>query len=107
MAGDFLIKQGYTVLDYNYRCFFGEIDIVAKDKDTIVFCEVKYRSSLDKGNPFEAVDYRKQQIIYKCAMAYLAQVYKGDKPSRFDIIGCTDNKEDGVSFIHLKNAFWG
>ena len=62
-AGFFLEQIGYEVLEYNYRCRFGEIDIIAKDGICLVFCEVKYRSGREKGSPLEAVDNRKQQRI--------------------------------------------
>ena len=62
-AGFFLEQMGYEILEYNYRCRFGEIDIIAKDGACLVFCEVKYRSGRGKGSPLEAVDYRKQQTI--------------------------------------------
>lgn len=87
---------------YNYRCRRGEIDIVAKDGDCLVFCEVKYRSDEKKGMPLEAVDRRKQNIIFYCAMHYISEYNIGDVPCRFDVIGITGRK-----IIHLKNAFEG
>ena len=102
LAGEFLIKQGYEILCYNYRCFFGEIDIVAKEDETLIFCEVKYRSSEVGGNPLEAVDYKKQQILYKAAMNYLNYECKEDIPCRFDVIGFL-----GKEVVHVKDAFVG
>jgi len=102
LAGDFLEKQGYEILCYNYRCFFGEIDIVATDYKTLVFCEVKYRSSEVGGNPLEAVDYKKQQVLYKCAMSYLNYKYKREMSCRFDVIGFV-----GEKIVHVKDAFVG
>lgn len=108
LAGDFLIKQGYTVLDYNYRCFFGEIDIIAMDKETLVFCEVKYRSSANKGNPLESVNNLKQQKLIKCAMNYMVHKHIEEVPCRFDVIGFAyDTMGDGNHINHIKNAFWG
>jgi putative endonuclease len=100
MAGEFLEKQGYEILCYNYRCFFGEIDIVAKEGETLVFCEVKYRRKDTGENPLEAVNYKKQQTIYKCAMNYLRYEYKGEVPCRFDVIGFV-----GDEMTHIGNAF--
>ena len=57
-AGFYLEQQGYEIIEYNYRCRFGEIDIIAKDGSYLVFCEVKYRSCKGKGSPLEAVDAR-------------------------------------------------
>jgi putative endonuclease len=124
LAGAFLEKQGYDIVCYNYRCFFGEIDIIAREGSTIVFCEVKYRRTLVGGSPFEAVDPRKQQIIYKCAMNYLSfedakseidhdtyrninsgssrGMYEREISYRFDVIGFV-----GDEICHVKNAFQG
>lgn len=107
-AGHYLEKLGYEILEYNYRCRVGEIDIVARDGEYMVFCEVKYRSDNRKGNPLEAVDGRKQQTIFRCAMYYLTENHLPDVPCRFDVIGI-----DGVSgmkepeITHIKNAFTG
>jgi putative endonuclease len=102
LASAFLEKQGYEILCFNYRCFFGEIDIIVKDDDTLVFCEVKHRSSDTLGNPLEAVGVKKQQIIYKCAMNYLSYEYKDEVPCRFDVIGFV-----GDEITHVKDAFYG
>lgn len=101
-AGFFLEQIGYEVLEYNYRCRFGEIDIIAKDGACLVFCEVKYRSGRGKGSPLEAVDYRKQQTIFRCASHYLAGQGFGDIPCRFDVIGI-----EGTAITHIENAFTG
>ena len=114
LAGAFLERQGYEILCYNYRCLFGEIDIIAIEDGTLIFCEVKYRSSSLGGNPLEAVDVRKQQVIYKCAMNYLSferlnpkkksdlHKSKEEIPCRFDVIGFM-----GDEISHVKNAFGG
>ena len=101
-AGFFLEQIGYEVLEYNYRCRFGEIDIIAKDGICLVFCEVKYRSGREKGSPLEAVDNRKQQTIFRCASHYLAGRGLEDVPCRFDVIGI-----EGTAVTHIKNAFTG
>ena len=101
-AGFFLEQMGYEILEYNYRCRFGEIDIIAKDGVCLVFCEVKYRSGRGKGSPLEAVDYRKQQTIFRCASHYLAGQGFGDIPCRFDVIGI-----EGTAITHIENAFTG
>ena len=85
-AGGYLESIGYEILEYNYRCKTGEIDIVAKDGEYIVFCEVKYRSDRRKGGALAAVDARKQQIIFRCAMFYLTERHLGDVPCRWDKI---------------------
>jgi putative endonuclease len=102
MAGEYLEKQGYEILFYNYRCFFGEIDIIAKEGKTIVFCEVKYRSSVAYGNPLESVNTKKQKIIFKSAMYYLRNEHSEEVECRFDVIGFMGNE-----ITHIKNAFQG
>lgn len=99
-AGAYLEKLGCQIIEYNYRCKLGEIDLVAKDGVYLVFCEVKYRSGAKKGHPMEAVDYRKQRIISKCAMHYLMEHGLTEVPCRFDVVGIA-----GSEIIHLKDAF--
>ncbi len=107
-AGRYLETLGYEILEYNYRCRLGEVDIVARDGEYVVFCEVKYRSDNRKGNSLEAVDRRKQQTIFRSAMYYLTEKHLADVPCRFDVIGI-----DGVSgmkepeITYIKNAFTG
>lgn len=97
LAGTFLEKQGLQILEYNYRCRRAEIDIVAKDGDTLVFCEVKSRS---QGDPLEAVNRRKQLRISYAALSYITRSGCSDMCCRFDVIGITG---DQISWI--KNAF--
>ena len=100
-ATEYLIDNGYSILERNFRNKTGEIDIIAKNDNLIVFVEVKYRSSKKYGYAVEAVSYRKQQIIRQVAMYYLTTRYKSyDIPCRFDVIGI-----DGTDITHIKNAF--
>ena len=100
IAGDYLEKLGYNILEYNFRCRSGEIDIIAKDGEYLVFCEVKYRTDSKKGDPLEAVTYMKQKKISKCAAYYMMKNGFLDIPCRFDVIGIS---EKGINL--LKNAF--
>lgn len=95
-----LTKAGLTILERNWRRPTGEIDIIAKDKRTIVFVEVKTRSSLKFGRPSEAVDRTKQLHILRTAMLYLAEKGLEDVPVRFDIVEVLPN-----SIRHLRAAF--
>ena len=108
-AGAYLESLGYRILEYNYRCRQGEIDIIAKDGEYLVFCEVKYRTDLSNGLPEEAVDVRKQRVISKCALYYITVHGLSDVPCRFDVVGILGNREGeeaSASSIHLyKNAF--
>ena len=88
LAARYLVDNGYTVLERNFRNKTGEIDIIAKKDNYIVFVEVKYRSNNKYGYAVEAVNYRKKQIIRPVAQFYMATRYKScDIPCRFDVIG--------------------
>lgn len=83
----YLEKLGWKILARNYRYSrYAEIDIVAKDNGTIVFVEVKARSTTDFGHPFEAVNYKKLQNILKAGLAYLKSSSESYKRYRIDII---------------------
>lgn len=102
-ACEYLESKGYIILDRNFRNKNGEIDIIAKDKECLVFIEVKYRQNKTYGYSTEAVNYRKQAIIYRVAENYLS--YKSEyygMPCRFDVIGF-----DNDNLNHIKNAFGG
>lgn len=100
-AGAYLIQQGYRILEYNFRCKSGEIDIIAKDGDYLVFVEVKYRKTASSGNPLEAVGRRKQQTVSRAAMFYcLSHGYGTDTPCRFDVIAVL-----GDELMHVRHAF--
>lgn len=102
LAGQHLEQQGYEILAYNYRCRFGEIDIVAKEGGYLVFAEVKYRKNSRVGNPLEAVDKRKQQQISRTAAYYLLRYgYREDMPCRFDVVAVS-----GEEISVIKNAFF-
>ena len=83
---DFLKKQGYEILARNVRSPFGEIDLVAKHKKTLVFVEVKTRRSSDFGLPEESVTERKKARLGRLASWYLAHYPGSDLPVRFDVL---------------------
>ena len=100
-AGTYLEKQGYQIIEYNFRCRQGEIDIIARDGEYLVFVEVKYRTDSRTGNPFEAVNRQKQRTISKVASYYcLTHGYRTDTPCRFDVVAIL-----GEQMEVLKNAF--
>lgn len=109
MAGTYLENQGYQILQYNYRCRQGEIDIIARDGEYLVFCEVKFRKDSSSGLPEEAVDLKKQRVISQCALYYITVHGLSGIPCRFDVIGILGSGEEAeipYSSIHLyKNAF--
>lgn len=103
VAAEYLEQKGYIILERNYRNPHGEIDIIARDGETVVFCEIKYRKKGSYGSPLEAVDIRKQKRISKVALYYTAG-YKAPKNVfyRFDVIGIDGNGR----IEHIENAFF-
>lgn len=81
-----LQQLGYLILERNYRCPLGELDIVARDKDTIVFVEVKSRKTEAYGDPELAVGKTKQRKMAQVALYYLAQGKDSPVKSRFDVV---------------------
>lgn len=100
IAGAYLERQGYKILEYNYHCRLGEIDLIARDGEYLVFCEVKYRKGHMTGSPAEAVDVYKQRKLWKTAEYYLLRHGLYDVPCRFDVIGIEDCR-----ITLIKNAF--
>lgn len=86
VAASYLDKNGYIVICKNFRCMQGEIDIIAKDKEEIVFVEVKTRTSTDYGEAREAVGKEKQKHIYKAAEYYLYKYKIDESFTRIDVI---------------------
>jgi putative endonuclease len=76
----------YKILERNYKCALGEIDIIAREKDTLVFVEVKTRATRDFGGPAAAVNERKQRQLSKVALTYLNQKKITEMPARFDVV---------------------
>jgi putative endonuclease len=76
----------YKILERNYKCALGEIDIIAREKDTLVFVEVKTRTTRDFGGPAAAVNERKQRQLSKVALTYLNQKKITEMPARFDVV---------------------
>ena len=98
--GYYLEQSGYEVLQYNYRCRLGEIDLIAKEGEYFVFCEVKYRKEGAATNSLEAVDRKKQRTIIRCAKWFLMENGLTDVPCRFDVAGI-----DGQKIILVRDAF--
>ena len=84
-AREYLRQRGYSIVERNWRCPFGEIDIVARDGDTLVFVEVKRRSSSGYGGAEGALTQHKQRRIVAAARMYLARS-GSDLPVRFDLV---------------------
>lgn len=101
----YLEALGYEVLERNWKCPAGEADIIALDECTIVFVEVKTRTSLSKGFPSEAVDPEKRRRYEKIACWYLKDHDFVDMPVRFDVIALMIVAQDRALVRHYLNAF--
>jgi len=104
LAVRYLEKNGYVILERNYRIREGEIDIIAKDGDTIVFIEVKARRSGKFGNPKWAVTPGKQKKISLTALHYLKATNRSNAKARFDVVTIRSEKNSSDMEI-IKNAF--
>lgn len=102
-AAEFIRKQGYVLLEKNFRCRIGEIDLIARDGAYLCFIEVKYRASTSKGFPAEAITPTKIHRITRTAQFYmLMHQLPQDTPCRFDAVVIL-----GEEFSLIKNAFGG
>lgn len=101
-AVNYLIKNGYIILERNYLRKMGEIDIIAKKDGYLIAIEVKYRSTNRFGSPFSAVTLSKQRKIINTLLYYIAEnEFSLEIPCRFDVIGIYGNG----NIVHMKNAF--
>jgi putative endonuclease len=104
LARERLKDCGYRILTTNYRCPFGEIDVIARDGDVLVFVEIKTRKNKSLGRVKEAVNFRKQRQISKVALTYMKSHNLWRRKARFDVVavGLLDGKKE-IEII--KNAF--
>ncbi|MBU4317325.1 MAG: YraN family protein [Proteobacteria bacterium] len=103
MAAAYLKRQGYRILETNYKNQLGEIDIIAKDMGILTFIEVKARRSDRFGNPKYAVTRKKQVRISRVALSYLKASRQMDKRARFDVVVITRTSNINIELV--KNAF--
>ena len=100
LAADYLAAQGLRLIARNHRCRFGEIDLVMRDGDSLVFVEVRYRGSSRFGSPAETVDSHKQRRLIAAAGHYL-HANPSVLPCRFDVVAISG--QDRIEW--LQNAF--
>lgn len=100
-----LERQGYQVVDRNVRTGGGEIDVVARDGDTLCFVEVKARSGRSHGPSLAAVTPAKQRRLVRAASLWLARHPVGDAPCRFDVLGLDRGDDGGWRFTLVRDAF--
>jgi len=104
-AAQYLVRKGYTIVDRNYTSRFGEIDIIAKNKNYIVFVEVKARKNSNSGEAKEFVNYTKQNKIRNTALIWLS-LNETELQPRFDVIEIyTEASFLNKKLTHIENAF--
>jgi putative endonuclease len=105
-AREYLSRRGLRILAQNFSCAAGEIDLIGREKDVLVFVEVKTRTSDAFGPPHLAVHRRKQRQIVRAAQWYLAEQRTPDAASRFDVLAVTVRRDGRPPRIDwVKNAF--
>ena len=107
LAVQYLKKRGFKVIERNYHCQWGEIDLIAREKNTLVFIEIKARSSSEYGLPQEAVDRFKQKKLIAVSRYYLAERHlTEDIPALFDVVAI-HLTPSGPDIELIKDAFQG
>jgi putative endonuclease len=105
-ARAYLERRGVRILVQNYRCAAGEIDLIGRARDTLVFIEVKTRTSEAFGSPQLAVHLRKQRQIVRAAQWFLAERDVSEVPCRFDVVAVSLPPGDGRPVVEwVQNAF--
>lgn len=100
----YLRSRGFELVERNYRTRYGELDLVMRDGEVLVFVEVKWRAGLEYGSPVEAVDGRKRRAVRSMAEQYLADREPEFEEVRFDVVGILSGLgEDGIQ--HVRHAF--
>ncbi len=108
-ARDYLKNKGYEILDTNYRCPLGEIDIIARDAQTIVIVEVRTKTGRSFGGPEESITRAKAKKLTRLAMHYLRSISSRDIPCRIDLVAVMLKKEDFLpeKINHIKGILAG
>ena len=104
VAAAHLVAEGMTVLDRNWRCPQGEIDIVARDGDVLVVCEVKTRSSTALGHPLEAVTARKAERLRRLAAAWIRERRVHPAEVRIDLVGVLRPARGAAGVEHVRGV---
>lgn len=107
MALRYLQQQGLELVERNFSCQNGEIDLILRDKEDLVFTEVRYRHKKDYGTSVETVNAAKQRKILRSAEYYLYSKKLWEHPCRFDVIGISMDTQQRIEITWEKNAFDG
>jgi putative endonuclease len=103
-AVDYLTERGFRILDRNWRCAAGELDIVAVERHVFVVCEVKTRSGVGYGTPLEAVGVRKQRRLRGLAVAWLTAHGIRFEQIRVDVVGLVREAGGGFTIEHVRGV---
>lgn len=103
LAVEYLTDKGYVILETNYRNKIGEVDIIAYDRDVLVFVEVKTRLGINYCYAYESVDSRKQKKIANTSLMFLQKNKMSDIQVRYDVIEVYPMEEERIN--HFENAF--
>ena len=106
LVKEYLKKYGFEILFRNYSCSFGEIDVIFRDKEELVFAEIKTRTNVEYGFPAESVTYYKKKHILNTAKYFLYQTGLTNNYVRFDVIEVYLSKGTIPKINHIKNVFW-
>lgn len=104
-AIDYLKRKKYKIVKKEFRLFRGDIDIIAYDKNVLVFCEVKTRRGNRFGRPEESVHLSKQKQIRKIAQGFISMNRQDQVECRFDILALNYSDKEGFKVTHFKDAF--
>jgi putative endonuclease len=104
LAAGFLLKKGFTILERNYHFGHGELDMIARDGETLVFVEVKTRKSASYGPAEYSITYGKQKQLYHIAQGYMFERKIENVPCRFDVV-IVEFERGRPVFKHYENAF--
>ena len=108
LASDYLRRQGYTIIARNWRCPAGEIDVVAREGEDLVFVEVRARRGLEFGTPEESITARKQSKLVEVAQTYLLMMDLQDVAWRIDVVAIQlGSRGEPTRLNHIRNAVEG
>ncbi len=108
-ARDYLEQHGYSIIETNYRCRLGEIDIIARDGEMVVIVEVRTKTGLAFGRPEESINQEKARKLHRLALQYIQSNYHREVSSRIDLVAVMIERNSGQvkDIKHIKNILAG
>ena len=105
LACEELQRRGYRIVDRRFRTRCGELDIIARDGNVIVFVEVKARTDGNFGDPSESITWRKRRRLAQMAASYLSRKQLGEAPCRFDVVAVVEGPDAARTIELIQGAF--